>query len=76
MRYCSCYYGYQQQFAVECLISLVLLQISHSNIPEDVLFEAREAYQIVRTDFTENRKLISKASMWKLIVQFCSFSMS
>ena len=45
-------------------------QVAHSDIPADVLREAHEAYQIVRTDFTENRKLITKANFWKLIYQF------
>ncbi|KAL0031841.1 hypothetical protein WJX79_010695 [Trebouxia sp. C0005] len=38
-------------------------EILHSNIPEDVLWDAHEAYQTarMRTDFTENRMLITEA---------------
>ena len=46
------------------------MQIMHSGIPDDVLLNASPAYQIVRTDFTENRKGISKANLWKVLYQF------
>ena len=45
-------------------------QVAHSDNPANVLREAHEAYQIVRTDFTENKKLMSKANFWKVIYQF------
>ena len=48
----------------------MLLQVTHSNIPEDVIADAAEAYQQIQTDYTENRKLINKSNMWKLIHQF------
>ncbi|KAA6420438.1 MAG: hypothetical protein FRX49_09600 [Trebouxia sp. A1-2] len=46
--------------------------ILHSNIPEDVLWDAHEAYQTarMRTDFTENRMLITEARAFNVIFQF------
>ena len=44
----------------------------HSNIPEDVGNQAAELYQQIRTDYTENRRIITKANMWKLMYQFWS----
>ena len=52
------------------LMVYVLAQVAHSHISADVLREAHRAYQSLRTDFTENRKLISKANFWKVIFQF------
>lgn len=40
-----------------------IAQVAHSNIPADVLHEAHEAYLIVCTDFTENRKLTHPSAL-------------
>ncbi|DBA88923.1 TPA: hypothetical protein ACH3X2_000157 [Trebouxia sp. C0005] len=45
-------------------------ELWHSNIPEDVLWDAHEAYQIARADFTADRKLITKTNAFDVIYQF------
>lgn len=45
------------------------MQVSHSNIPDDVMHDAHKAYQIVHTDFTENSRLITNSNLWKVLYQ-------
>ncbi|KAL0027089.1 hypothetical protein WJX79_004827 [Trebouxia sp. C0005] len=44
-------------------------EVSHSNIPDDVMHDAHKAYQIVHTDFTENSRLITNSNLWKVLYQ-------
>ena len=48
------------------------MQVFHGNIPDDVMRNAHEIYQIVRTDFTQNRKLITRSNFLKILYQFCT----
>ena len=47
----------------------------HSRISDDVLINACEEYQLVRPDFTEHRKVISEANLWKALYQFYMHSL-
>ena len=52
------------------LMVFVLAQVAHSDFPAGVLCEVHQAHQIARTVFIENRNLVSKANIWKVILQF------
>ncbi|KAL0021258.1 hypothetical protein WJX79_000212 [Trebouxia sp. C0005] len=57
-----CHSGQTEQYMLGYILKdqgQTHFEVSHCNIPDDVMRDAHEAYQIVRTDFTENRKLIT-----------------
>ena len=46
------------------------MQIIHSGISEAVLLNAHEAYQQIRTNYTENMIIVTKGNAYKLMWQF------